>query len=142
MAAPVRDRRLRDEEGRALRRIVRRGRQETVVRRAMMVLASACGNTPTATAALAAADPDTVRDVIHAFNDTALACLDPHWADGRTRRITAGDEAYLIAVARTRPRALGLPFTHWSPRKLADYLTPSTRRRACRAPPPRAPASD
>jgi transposase len=124
MARPVRARRLTDEEGRALLRIVRRGRHGTIkVRRAMMILASASGNTNETIAALVAADPDTVRDVIHAFNDRGLEALEPKWAGGRPRRITPGDEAYILKVARTRPRKLGRPFTHWSLRKLADYLS-------------------
>lgn len=70
---PVRARRLTDEEGRTLLRIMRRGKYGTVkVRRAMMILASASGNTNEAIAALVAADPDTVRDVIHTFNDQGL----------------------------------------------------------------------
>ena len=124
MAAPVRARRLTDEEGRILLRIVRRGRHGTVkVRRAMMVMASASGNTNEAIAALVAADPDTVRDVIHAFNDRGLECLDPKWAGGRPRRITADDEVYIVQVAQMRPKQLGHPFTRWSLRKLADYLS-------------------
>lgn len=124
MAEPVRARRLTEDEGRALLRIVRRGTHGTIkVRRAMMILASASGNTNEAIAALVAADPDTVRDVIHAFNDRGLECLDPRWAGGRPRRITAADEAYIVEVAQTRPRTLGMPFTHWSLRKLADYLS-------------------
>nr|WP_241835402.1 helix-turn-helix domain-containing protein [Pseudofrankia asymbiotica] len=123
MPRTVRARRLTDEEGQALVRMVRRGRHDAVkVRRAMMILASASGNTNEAIAALVAADPDTVRDVIHAFNDHGLECLDPKWAGGRPRRITTTDEARIVEVARTRPRALGLPFTHWSLRKLSDYL--------------------
>lgn len=124
MAKPVRARRLTDDEGQTLLRIVRRGRHGTIkVRRAMMVLASASGNTNEAIAALVAADPDTVRDVIHAFNDRGLLCLDPKWAGGRPRRITADNEAYIVAVAQQRPKALGRPFTHWSLRKLAGYLS-------------------
>jgi transposase len=123
MARPVHVRRLTDEEGQVLLRIVRRGRRDAVkIRRAMMVLASASGNTNEAIAALVAADPDTVRDVVHAFNDRGLDCLDPRWAGGRPRRNTADGEARILEVARTRPRALGLPFTHWSLRKLSDYL--------------------
>jgi transposase len=34
---------------------------------------------------LVAADEDTVRDVIHAFNEKGLAALDPQWAGGRPR---------------------------------------------------------
>ena len=34
-------------------------------------------------ARLVAADEDTVRDVIHLFNQKGLAALDPQWAGGR-----------------------------------------------------------
>jgi transposase len=104
--------------------MVRRGKHGTIrVRRAMMILASASGNTTPAIAALVAADPDTVRDVIHDFNERGLAALDPRWAGGRPPRVTAEDEAFIVEVDRTRPAKLGRPFTHWSIRKLADYLT-------------------
>jgi transposase len=123
MAERVRARRLTDEEGQKLVRMVRRGKHGTIrVRRAMMILASASGNTAPAIAALVAADPDTVRDVIHDFNERGLAALDPQWAGGRPPTITAEDEAFIVATARTRPPKLGRPFTHWSIRKLADYL--------------------
>ena len=123
MTKLVRARRLTEDEGRALLRIVRRGQHSTIkVRRAMIIMASASGNTNEAIAALVAADPDTIRDVIHAFNDRGLQALDPHWAGGRPRRITPEEERYILQVARTRPRKLGQPFTHWSLRKLANYL--------------------
>ncbi|MGF0169864.1 helix-turn-helix domain-containing protein [Streptomyces sp. Marseille-Q5077] len=44
----------------------------------MMILASSSGNTNEAIAALVAADPDTVRDVIHTFNDRGPA----RWSRG------------------------------------------------------------
>lgn len=125
MARPVRVRPLSEIEDVVLRRIVRgdAGRQESIrVRRAVMVRASAHGARAGVIAQLLDADPDTVRDVIHAFNANGLAALDPHWAGGRPRRITAGDEEFIVAVATMRPRAVGQPFTHWSLRKLADYL--------------------
>ncbi|GAA3113316.1 helix-turn-helix domain-containing protein [Streptomyces rectiviolaceus] len=49
----------------------------------MMVLASTSGNTNEAIAHLVAADPDTVRDVIHAFNERGPERLDPRWAGHR-----------------------------------------------------------
>src|SRR5216683_5652899 len=124
MAEPVRARRLSDQEGQRLQQIVRRGKHGSVrVRRALMIMASASGTTVPAIARLVAADEDTVRDVIHAFNAEGLACLGPHWAGGRPRRITDADLTLIVATATTRPRKLGLPFTHWSMRKLAAYLT-------------------
>ncbi|MFI1700701.1 helix-turn-helix domain-containing protein [Streptomyces bobili] len=44
-------------------------------RRAMMLLASAGGNGVPVIARLVQADEDTVRDVIHRFNEIGLACL-------------------------------------------------------------------
>jgi transposase len=123
MAEPVRARRLSDEEGRRLQQIVRRGKHGSVrVRRAMIIMASASGTPVSAIARLVAADEDTVRYVIHLFNQKGLAALDPRWAGGRPRLISDDDIDFIVTAAATRPEKLGLPFTHWSVRKLAAYL--------------------
>ena len=123
MAEPVRARRLTDQEGRRLLQIVRRGKHGSVrVRRAMIIMASASGTLVPAIARLVAADEDTVRDVIHAFNAKGLAALDPRWAGGRPRLISDEDIEVIVTAATTRPEKLGQPFTRWSLRKLADYL--------------------
>jgi transposase len=133
MAERVKVRRLSDEEGQRLLRIVRRGEPKATksvirYRRALVVLASAGGNSVPVIARLVAADEDTVRDVIHAFNARGLAALDPQWAGGRPRRISSDAQDVIAAVATTRPKSLGRPFTHWSVRKLADYLATNTDR--------------
>lgn len=90
-----------------------------------MLLASAGGNRVPLIAQLVQADEDdedTVRDVIHRFNEIGLACLDPQWAGGRPRLLTPDDEDFVIRTATTRPTRLGQPFTRWSIRKLAAYL--------------------
>ncbi|WP_308295206.1 IS630 family transposase [Streptomyces sp. PSAA01] len=123
MAEPVRVRRLTDQEGQKLQQIVRRGSTSSVrYRRAMMLLASAGGNRVPVIAQLVQADEDTVRDVIHRFNEIGLACLDPQWAGGRPRLLSDGDEDSVIQTATTRPTKLGQPFTRWSIRKLTAYL--------------------
>ncbi len=123
MAEPVRARRLTDQEGQRLQQTVRRGRHGSVrVRRAMIIMASASGTPVSAIARLVAADEDTVRDVIHLFNEKGLAALDPRWAGGRPRRISDDDVNVIVEAATTRPEKLGLPFTCWSLRKLAAYL--------------------
>ena len=128
MSEPVRARRLSDDEGRRLQQIVRRGKGGSIrVRRATMILASAAGTPVPAIARLAAADEDTVRDVIHAFNQKGLAALDPRWAGGRPRLISDEDIAFVVTTATTRPKTLGLPFTRWSVRKLAFYLAGGDR---------------
>jgi hypothetical protein len=66
---------------------VRRGRGSSIrVRRATIIMASSSGTAVAAIARLVAADEDTVRDVIHAFNERGLAALDPRWAGGRPRQ--------------------------------------------------------
>jgi transposase len=88
----------------------------------MIIMASASGTPVSAIARLVAADEDTVRDVVHLFNEKGLAALDPRWAGGRPRRISDEDIAVIVTAATTRPEKLGLPFTCWSLRKLAAYL--------------------
>ena len=119
MAEPVRARRLTDQEGQRLQQIVRRGKHGSIrVRRAMIIMASASGTPVPAIARLVAADQDTVRDVIHLFNQKGLAALDPRWAGGRPRLISDEDVDFIVAAATTRPEKLGQPFTRWSLRKL------------------------
>jgi transposase len=128
MAEPVRARRLTDQEGQRLQQIVRRGKHGSVrVRRAVIIMASASGTLVPAIARLVAADEDTVRDVIHLFNQKGLAALDPRWAGGRPRLISDGDIEVIVTAATTRPEKLGQPFTHWSLRKLAAYLAGADR---------------
>ncbi|PWU62386.1 IS630 family transposase [Micromonospora globispora] len=130
MAEPVRVRRLSDQEGQRLQRLVRRGTGSVVrLRRAMVVLASAGGNSVPVIARLVQADEDSVRQVIHRFNEMGMASLDPQWAGGRPRRISSDDEAFIVATANTRPAKLGRPFTCWSVRKLAEYLADNPDRR-------------
>src|SRR6187431_1123121 len=129
MAEAVRARRLSDQEGRRLQQIVRRGKHGSVrVRRATIIMASASGTPVSAIARLVAADEDTVRDVIHAFNQRGLAALDPRWAGGRPRLISDDDVGFIVATAKTRPGKLGCTFTHWSVRKLAGYLRRNDQR--------------
>ena len=95
MAERVRARRLSDQEGQRLQQIVRRGRHGSIrMRRAMIIMASASGTPVPAIARLVAADEDTVRDVIHAFNEKGLAALDPRWAGGRPRLIRRGHRGH------------------------------------------------
>ena len=134
MSELVKVRRLTDEEGRRLQRLVRRGEgkgKASVVRyrRALVVLASAGNNTVPVIARLVQTSPDRVREVIHNFNKMGMECLDPRWAGGRPRQITSTDESFIVETAKTRPEKLGMPFTHWSVRKLCRYLADNPTRK-------------
>src|SRR3954468_20556235 len=112
MAERVKARRLSDEEGQRLLQIVRRGEPKMTksvirYRRALVVLASASGKSVPAIARLVAADEDTVREVIHRFNELGMRALDPRWAGGRPRRISAEDEDFLLEPTTTRPASWG-----------------------------------
>lgn len=127
MTQRLRVRRLSSEEGRKITQIVRRGGGRTdksIVkwRRALVVQASAGGNTVEVIARLVSTSSDRVREMIHRFNDEGMQSLDPQWAGGRPRRITTDDEAFIVATANTRPEKLGRPFTRWSIRKLVAYV--------------------
>ncbi|MBW8705714.1 hypothetical protein MBT84_39510 [Streptomyces sp. MBT84] len=93
-----------DQEGQKLQRIVRRGSTSSVrYRRAMMLLASVGGNRVPVIAQLVQADEDTVRDVIHRFNEIGLACLDSRWAGGCPLQLCPNDEDFVVQTATTRP---------------------------------------
>ena len=62
-------------------------------------MASASGTPVPAITRLVAAHEDTVRDVIHWFDEMGMACLDPRWAGGRPRRISSDDVAFIVATA-------------------------------------------
>ena len=113
MAEPVRARRLTDEEGQQLQQIVRRGKHELdpgpagddhhgVGRREHR-----CRRSP----GWSQADEDTVREVIHRFNEIGLAA----WTLSGREAVPAGsvtdDEAFIVATATTRPAKLG-PAVH------------------------------
>lgn len=103
MAEPGCVRRVTDQEGQKLQQIVRRGSTSTVrYRRTMMLPASAGGNRVPVIAQFVQAHEDTVRGLIHRFNEIGLACLDPQWAGGRPRQLTPDDEDFAIQATTTR----------------------------------------
>ena len=60
--------------------------------------------------------------MVHAFNARGLAALDPRCAGGRPRLISDDAIQLIVTTATTRLEKLGLPFTHWSLRKLTAWL--------------------
>lgn len=72
-------------------------------------------------AKLVQTDEDTMRDVIHRFDEIGLTCLDPRWARGRPGLLSPDREDFVVQSATTRPTKLGSPFTRWSIRKLTAY---------------------
>jgi transposase len=113
-------------EGRRLQRIGRTARDPVRLRRAIVVLMSAQGQSAPDIARLLDCSPEYVRGVIHAFNDSGFAALDPKWSGGRPRTISEQVRREVCLLARCCPRDLGLAFSTWSLAKLAEYLAATT----------------
>ena len=68
------------EEGRRLQRITRSAKDPVKLRRAIVVLMSAQGQSAFAITALMQVSDDYVRQVVHAFNERGFEALDPKWS--------------------------------------------------------------
>ncbi len=86
----------------------------------MVVLGSSSANTVEALGRLVQTSPDRVREMIHRFNG-GMASLNSR-AGSRPRRITTEEEAFIVETAKGRLHKAGRPLTHWSIRKLREYL--------------------
>jgi len=123
MAARVELREITNEEGNRLLRIIRRGSGSVVSwRRAQIVLLAAQRMPATRIAEVAFTDPDTVREVIHNFNQDGFDSLYPRYRGGRPRTFTLPERQQIKRIALSVPSDLGQPFATWSLAKLADYL--------------------
>ena len=109
-------------EGRRLQRIGRTAKDPVKLRRAIVVLMSAQGQSVPDIAHLLDCSAEYVRSVIHAFNDTGFAALDPKWSGGRPRTIGEQVRREICLLARCCPRDLGLAFSTWSLTKLAGAV--------------------
>jgi transposase len=78
-------------------------------------------------AVMFAASEGYVREVIHAFNESGFAALDPKWKGGRPRKFGPAAHDQICRIAACQPCELGLPFTTWSLSKLVDYLAATVR---------------
>jgi transposase len=125
--AEVFTRELSIGEGQRLQRIARSSREPIRLRRAAVVLASAAGRPVSDIAELFRVSTGYVRKVIHEFNELGFGALDPKWSSGPAIRIGRVAREEICRVGACKPSELGLPFTCWSLRKLADYLAVHAR---------------
>ncbi|MFV2028113.1 helix-turn-helix domain-containing protein [Micromonospora sp. LOL_028] len=123
MGERVRVRKIDDDEGQRLLRIIRRGTGSVVTwRRAQMVLLSAQGMPVGKIAEVTFTSADRVRDVIHNFNADGFDSLYPRYKGGRPRTFTLPERREIKKIAKSKPAEHGLPFSTWSLAKLADFL--------------------
>ncbi|OKI46330.1 hypothetical protein A6A29_29845 [Streptomyces sp. TSRI0281] len=104
-------------------RIIRRGTGSVVAwRRARMVLLSAQGMPVAKIAEVTFTSADGIRDVIHNFNTDGFDSLYPKSKGGRPKTFTLPERREIKKIAKSTPTEHDLPFSTWSPTKLADFL--------------------
>ena len=113
---------LEPEEAQRLVKITRTTKDRVRLRRAGIVLASVQGRSAAEAAGMFAMKPQYAREVIHAFNESGFAALDPKWSGGRPPRFGPPVRETVCRVAKTPPQKLGRPFTTWSLSKLVEYV--------------------
>jgi len=111
------------EEGRRLQKISRTAKDPVKLRRAIVVLMSAQGQTVKDITSLMQVSDDYVRDVIHAFNEHGFEALHPKWRGGRPKTIDEQTREKICLIARTSPADWKITaFSTWSLAKLAEHL--------------------
>ncbi len=115
-------RKLAPAEGRRLTQILKTTKTASCLRRAQVVSFSGQRMRAKEIAKRLHLHEEYVRELIRLFNDGGFDALRPRKPSGRPSKYTAEEISVMLELAGTRPQDLGLPFTVWSLRKLADHL--------------------
>jgi transposase len=124
---PIRIPTLSPEQLDALEKVYRTTRKPRLRTRAQMVLLAAEQRmTAAEIAEIVRASEETVRRWLKRYLAEGVEglCDVPH--PGAPRKVTAEYREKLVQAVRRRPRSLGLPFSVWTLRRLADYMAEQT----------------
>lgn len=111
------------EERTALEQLKRSQTAEArLVERAKMVLWYQDGQRPVDIAAMVDRTAATVYSRLKRFDAEGLAGLEDKHKSGRSPTYTETERGQMIALARTDPQKLGLPFGHWTLDRMVAYL--------------------
>lgn len=114
---------ITEEERTALEQLKRSQTAEArLVERAKMVLWAQEGQRPVDIAAKLDRTAATVYSRLKRFDSEGLAGLEDKPKTGRKPTYTETERGQVIALARTDPQKLGLPFGHWTLDRLVAYL--------------------
>ena len=127
MSQPLFVRPLTLPERNELRKLVRRGEDARVVRRAQMVLLSAQRQTPSQIGALWELTAQGVRKILHRFNLEGVSGLSDRPRRGRPRKTNARYVALLKEAVASDPREQGYAFGCWTLDRLREHLAKRTR---------------
>jgi len=118
---------LKPEERKELRRLVRKGSDARVVRRAQMVLLSSEGRTAQEIGKLWELTDQGVRKILNRFNREGIAGLADRPRQGRPRKTNDRYVELLKQAVQAAPRDLGYPFSCWTLDRLREHLAKKTR---------------
>lgn len=119
----LRLRELSTQERQAIERLTHsRTAAARLVERARIIRAAAEGQSILWVARTLGVRPKTVRLWIERFNAHGIDGLDDAPRAGRPPTYTPEQVGELVALARTKPDALGLPFGRWTMDRLAAYV--------------------
>lgn len=123
MAQKVELRPLTEDERTALEQLKKsQTAQHRLVVRAQIILLVEAGYKAVEVAEKLDRTPVTVYKWIRRFNDEGLPGLDDKPRPGRHLTYSEEQRGQMIAVARTHPQKLGLPYGHWTLNRLVEYL--------------------
>jgi transposase len=88
--------------------------------RAKIILLSAKGYRVPEIGAMLDAHPANLRKWIHRFNETSCKGLRTRRSGGAKPRFSEEQKARIVALARKKPRDLGLNYTSWTLHRLAE----------------------
>jgi len=127
MSKPLLVRSLTAGERKELARLIRRGLNAHVVRRAQMIRLSSQGQSATAIGALWEISGQAVRKIINRFNREGVAGLANRPRQGRPRKTNARYVKLLKQAVSVNPRDIGYSFTCWTLDRLREHLARKTR---------------
>ena len=124
---PIRIPALDPEQLDALEKLYRTTRDARLRTRAQMVLLAAEQRlTAAEIAQIVRASEETVRRWLKRYLAEGVEGLRDMPHPGAPRKVTAEYRERLVQAVRRRPRGLGLPFSLWTLRRLADYMAEQT----------------
>jgi transposase len=127
MSKPLLVRSLTAGERRELARLVRRGLDAHVIRRAQMIRLSSQGKSATEIGALWEISGQAVRKIINRFNRDGVAGLANRLRLGRPRKTNDRYVKLLKQAVSVNPHDIGYAFTCWTLDRLREHLARKTR---------------
>ncbi len=123
MRTPLCLREFTQEEKRVITKLARsQTASARLVERAKMLHLGSEGQTVPQIAEALGLNEKTVRKWFKRFEQEGLAGLEDAPRSGAPSRYTAENKARVLEAARTRPSALGLPYSSWTFERLASYI--------------------